>query len=115
MTVRTLTLDGREYVLIPRRKWEAMARRSKQSSAAFHKALPLVNGMYTLQHVRQSLGNKVTAQRKAARLTQAQLANLAKVRIETISRLENGLHTPSAKTFDKIERALKKASNRRAA
>lgn len=27
MTVRRVTLDGQEYVLIPRRHWEAMTRR----------------------------------------------------------------------------------------
>ena len=53
--------------------------------------------------------------RKAAGLTQSQLARLARVRVETISRLENGLHMPSARTFDKIERAIKRSTRRPAA
>ena len=71
--------------------------------------------MYTIEHVRLSLANKIIGQRKAARLTQAQLAKLAGIRVETISRLENGLHTPSVRTFAKIEAALKRAARRSAA
>jgi DNA-binding XRE family transcriptional regulator len=119
MSVRTVTLDGREYVLIPRKQWEAMSHQSEgmrgTRSQNAVKLPPLVKGMYTIQHVRISLANKIAAQRKGARLTQAQLARLAGVRVETISRLENGLHTPGIRTFAKIEQALKKATKRSAA
>lgn len=70
---------------------------------------------YTLEHVRLSLANKMSARRKAAGLTQAQLARLARVRVETISRLENALHMPSVRTFGRIERALSRAAKRLAA
>jgi len=76
---------------------------------------PLRDGSFTVQHVRISLGNKLSARRRAANLTQAQLAKLAHVRVETISRLENGLHMPSVRTFDRVERALSRASKRPAA
>jgi transcriptional regulator with XRE-family HTH domain len=48
-------------------------------------------------------------------MTQAQLARVAQVRIETISRLENGLHMPNVRTFDRIDRALNRAAKRPAA
>jgi transcriptional regulator with XRE-family HTH domain len=73
------------------------------------------DGTFGLEHVRISLANKMIARRKAARLTQAQLARLARVRVETISRLENGRHMPSARTIDTIEKALNRASKRPAA
>jgi transcriptional regulator with XRE-family HTH domain len=57
----------------------------------------------------------MSARRKAAGLTQVQLAKLARVRVETISRLENGLHMPGIKTFDKIDRALSRTKRTRAA
>ena len=61
---------------------------------------------YTIEHVRISLANMIASRRKAAGLTQAKLAKTAGVRVETISRLENGLHMPRAATFAKIDRAL---------
>ena len=60
---------------------------------------PFRDGRYGLEHVRISLANKMGARRKAVGLTQAQLARLARVRVETISRLENALHMPGARTF----------------
>ncbi len=117
MTVRNVTLDGREYVLVPRKRWESIVKGSTgdRDSGQVLKVPPLLRGMYTIEHVRLSLANKIIGQRKAARLTQAQLAKLAGIRVETISRLENGLHTPSVRTFAKIEAALKRAARRSAA
>jgi DNA-binding XRE family transcriptional regulator len=76
---------------------------------------PLADGNFTLEHVRISLANKMIAARKAAGLTQAQLAKLAGVRVETISRLENGVNMPGIRTFDKIDRAINRAKKIRAA
>ena len=116
MTVRKVTMDGREYVMIPRRQWEAMAHLSGTGRDTLHKApSPSANGAYTLNDVRISLANKIISRRIAAGLTQARLAKLARVRVETISRLENGLHMPSVRTFDKIDQVLKRAARRPAA
>jgi DNA-binding XRE family transcriptional regulator len=110
MTIRNIILDGREYVLIPRKQWEMFSGRSAGVREKPLKQEPLLpDGSYTLRHVRISLANKMSTARKAVGLTQAQLAKAAGVRIETISRLENGLHMPGAKTFDKIDRAIKRA------
>jgi transcriptional regulator with XRE-family HTH domain len=70
---------------------------------------------YGIEDVRNSLAKKMVARRKAAGLSQAQLAAAARVRVETISRLENGLHMPSVRTFDRIDRALRRKPKRRAA
>jgi len=55
----------------------------------------------------------VINQRTALDLSQKQLADLAGVRQETVSRLESGKHSPTARTLEKIERALDKAAQRR--
>lgn len=116
MVARNITLDGKEYMLVPRKMWEKITRHAAASSAKPLKLPPpLPSGNYGLEHVRISLANKVASRRKAAGLTQAQLAHAARVRVETISRLENGLHMPSVKTFDKIEQALNRAAKRPAA
>jgi DNA-binding XRE family transcriptional regulator len=116
MTVRQVTLDGKDYVLVPRKQWESFASKSSADKGRMLKQPPLLpDGNYGIEHVRISLANKIIARRKAAGLTQSQLARLARVRVETISRLENGLHMPSARTFDKIERAIKRSTRRPAA
>ncbi|MDO8628868.1 MAG: helix-turn-helix domain-containing protein [Phycisphaerales bacterium] len=65
-----------------------------------------------LEYVRASIARDIIRERKALRLTQAQLAKLAGVRQETICRLEKGLHSPTVRTVDKIDRALKRAAAR---
>jgi DNA-binding XRE family transcriptional regulator len=116
MTVRKVTIDGRQYVMIPRRQWDAIAHNTSTRREALHKTpSPSADGSYTLNDVRISLANKIISRRKSAGLTQARLAKLAGVRVETISRLENGLHMPSVRTFDKIEHVLKRAAKRPAA
>jgi ribosome-binding protein aMBF1 (putative translation factor) len=102
MAMRKVMMSGKTYVLVPLKQWEALMGRPK--------ALP--DGAYTLQDVRASLANKVAARRKAAGLTQKQLADRAAVRVETISRLESALHMPSVRIFEKIERALKSRSSK---
>jgi transcriptional regulator with XRE-family HTH domain len=74
-----------------------------------------VKGYFGIEHVRLSLANKISARRKSGGLTQAQLARMARIRIETISRLENGQHMPGVRTFEKIERALTRAAKKPAA
>jgi DNA-binding XRE family transcriptional regulator len=109
-------MDGRECVLIPRKHRATMIRHSGASQGRLLKAPPpLADSSYTLDHVRISLANKMIARRKAAGLTQARLGRLARVCVETISRLENGLHMPGPRTFDRIERALTQATKRPAA
>ena len=115
MTIRNVTMDGRDYVLIPRPEWEAFMGKTARSRKSLKQPSRLPDGSFGIEHVRISLANKMIARRKAAGLTQAQLARLSGVRVETISRLEHGLHMPGVATFDKIARALNRAKKRRAA
>jgi len=115
MSVRNLTLGGKRYVLVPLSQWKAMQRNSLLGDGKPLKLPPIVDGRYTIEHVRISLANRVIQQRKALGLTQVQLARRARVRVETISRLENALHMPSVATFGRIEKALKRSGKRRAA
>ena len=119
MTIRKLILDGREYILVPRRQWDSLVTQptAKQSNGNRLLKQPhrLADGSFTIEHVRISLANKIITRRKAAGLTQTQLAKLSRVRVETISRLENGLHMPGVQTFEKIERALNRYDKSHAA
>ena len=62
-----------------------------------------------VEYVRASIARDIIRERKALGLTQEQLAKLSGARQETICRLETGLHSPTVRTVEKIERALKGA------
>ncbi len=58
------------------------------------------------QTLRAMIAHEIADRRKKAGFTQAQLAERAGVRTETISRLESGRHAPNVQTVDKIDAAL---------
>jgi predicted transcriptional regulator len=66
-----------------------------------------------VEYARISLARDIIRDRRAAGLTQMELAKLAGTRQETISRLESGKYTPSVKLVDRIDRVLKKAIAKR--
>ena len=71
---------------------------------------PDAKGNYpAVEAARVLLARKLIRRRRVLGLTQAELAKLARVRVETISRLENGRHSPNVATVDKIVRALDRA------
>jgi DNA-binding XRE family transcriptional regulator len=71
---------------------------------------PDAKGNYpALPYARASLARKLIRRRQAAGLTQVELARRAGIRPETLNRLEQGRHTPSIATVDKLDRALTEA------
>lgn len=66
-----------------------------------------------LEYARIALARDLIRDRKATGLTQQHSANLAGTRQETISRIESGKHSASARTLDEIEKALYEAAARR--
>ena len=105
MTLHDVVMDGRKYVMIPRDEWDKVAK-SLPDPDLLPVPSPNTDGSYSAEHVRVMLCNKVIQQRKAAGLTQAQLAKRAGIRVETVSRLESGRHVPSIRTLQKIEAAV---------
>ena len=65
-----------------------------------------------LEFVRATIARDIIRGRKALGFTQEQLAKLAGVRQETLSRLETGRHSPNVRTVEKIDNALKRAAAR---
>jgi DNA-binding XRE family transcriptional regulator len=61
-----------------------------------------------LPFLRASIAKDILRQRRELGLTQAQLAKLAGIRQETLSRLESGKHKPNVRTVERIEAALKR-------
>lgn len=60
-----------------------------------------------------SIAREIIRDRRALGLTQAQLAKLAGIRQETLSRLESGKHKPNVRTVERIEAVLKRKRGKR--
>ena len=109
MTVQTITMNGKEYVIVEKREYQRLATLAK---AADLPPLPKPDrqGNYpALEYARTSLARKIIAGRVDAGLTQKELAQMAGIRIETLCRIETGKTTPSALTAARIDKALRKA------
>ena len=104
--IQTIVLSGERFVILP----EAEYRKLKREQGEPTLPRPDVNGNYpAAQALRALLARKILRRRRALGLTQAKLAKLAKIRPETLNRLEQGKHTPTLETINKIDRALSKA------
>jgi len=68
-----------------------------------------------LAFARVSIARSIVEERRAAGLTQQELARLAGVRQETICRLESGKHSPTVRTVAKIDRVLQAALKKKGA
>ncbi|MEX0777384.1 MAG: helix-turn-helix domain-containing protein [Phycisphaeraceae bacterium] len=116
-TTQMLHLAGRRFVVIEEGEYERLCRQAGQAVAEDDLPplpTPDADGTYpALEYARISLARSLIRDRRAARLSQQQLAALAGVRQETISRLETGKHSASVPTIQKIDRVLKRAIKRR--
>jgi DNA-binding XRE family transcriptional regulator len=79
-----LTIDGRTFVLLPKEDYGRLA--------------PLLVGA--------ELGRALRERRRSAGLTQAELAARAGIRLETLSRIENGRGNPTVGTLRALHDGL---------
>jgi DNA-binding XRE family transcriptional regulator len=108
--VQTVTLDGQRFVIIPEKRYRELV------GEPWEPPMPERDGRGNYPAVdsaRVLLARKLIRRRRALGLTQAELAKQAGVRVETLSRLEHGKHSPNVATVDKIVRALKKIESQR--
>ena len=106
---RTITVEGKRYVLLPRDEYERLTTLAK---AADLPPLPHADadGNYpAVEYARASLARKIIRARAALGMTQRELASRAGIRFEHLCRIETGKHIPSVPTIDKIDRALTNA------
>src|SRR5205814_8289034 len=65
-----------------------------------------------VEYGRKLLARRLILARRRAGLSQAELARRAKIRAETLNRLEKGRHNPDEATYNRIESALRAAGTR---
>jgi DNA-binding XRE family transcriptional regulator len=105
-----LNIAGREYVLVEREEFERLTAGPASPKARVRlPALPVPDShgnVPAIAYGRALLARRLILARRRAGLTQAQLARRARLRPETINRLERGRHNPDEATYDRIEKAL---------
>jgi len=109
MTVRILELAGKRYAILPEKDFKRLAA---QAGEGGWPELPKADarGEYpAVEYARASLARKIIKARRAAGLSQAELARRAGIRPETLNRIEKGKVTPDVATIAKIDRALETA------
>jgi DNA-binding XRE family transcriptional regulator len=95
-------------VLVEEREYQRLREKADEWEPLLPEPLP--NGNYpALEYARASLARKIIRHRRRLGLTQVDLARRAGIRPETLNRIEQGKHSPSVATVEKIDRALKKA------
>jgi ribosome-binding protein aMBF1 (putative translation factor) len=107
-TLQTLTLAGQRFVVLPEAEHKRLAGKSPEPLLPPDDA----DGNYpAVETMRAILARKIIRRRRAVGLSQVELARRANIRSETLNRLEQGKHSPSTATVDKLDRALAKAES----
>ena len=113
----TVEIEGKRYVLVEETEFRRLETRKgtkRKDDGLPPLPLPDKDGnVPALEFIRTTIARDIIRERKALGLTQEQLAKLSGVRPETICRLEKGLHSPTVRTVEKIDRALKRAAARK--
>ena len=112
---KTLTLDGRRYVILPEAEYRQL--RGRPADLAGLELPPAgADGNYpALRTMQVLIARDIVRARQRLGLSQAELARRAGIRVETLNRIEAGKHSPSIPTVDKIDRAFKRAKAERKA
>ncbi|MHB1036594.1 MAG: helix-turn-helix transcriptional regulator [Pirellulales bacterium] len=112
MSLQTIQLNGKAYVVLEKDEYERLATRAKAADLPPLPA-PDARGDYpAVEYACASIARGIIRDRAAAGWTQRELARRAGIRVETLCRIETGRHIPSVPTVEKIDRALKQARGR---
>jgi DNA-binding XRE family transcriptional regulator len=114
---KTIEIEGKRFVIVEESEFNRLERRARRRPGVDD--LPSLPGADAEGNrparafIRASIARDIIRERRALGLTQEQLARLAGIRQETLSRIESAKHSPNVRTVQKIERALQKAAGRR--
>lgn len=137
MPRKTITMQGERFVLVKPaelRQLERLAAKAKDVQATSGKAegpnakaspgsnagealppLPPADAegnRPAVAFARVSIARSIVTERRALGITQGELARLAGMRQETLSRLEAGKHSPTVRTVERIGKAMEQARKR---
>jgi DNA-binding XRE family transcriptional regulator len=110
--LQRIEVEGKRFVLLEEGEYERLCREAGAAADLDERDLPPLpkadaRGHFpALEYARVSSARDLIRARKGVGLSQQQLANLAGMRQETISRLETGKFTARPGTVDKIMRVI---------
>jgi len=110
MILQKMMIEGKRCVAIEEaefRRLERLARRAENPSLPSFPPADAKGNVPAFEYMQVSIARDIIKERRALGLSQLQLAELAGLRQETLSRLESGKHSPTVRTVDKIDRVLK--------
>lgn len=117
--MQRMVIEGKRFVLLRESEYETLCRQAGRFDDISDDELPPLpkpdkqGRVPAVEYGRISIARDLIRERKAAGLSQQQLADLAKVRQETISRIESGKHSVTIKTYDKLFQALERARKKK--
>jgi len=103
-----ITLEGTRYVVLPEREYQRLQMAAGEAEPQLPPA-DAEGNRPAAESLRVLLAQKLLRRRRAAGLSQVELARRAGVRAETINRIEKGKHSPSVETVERITQALEAA------
>lgn len=104
-------LNGRRVVILDEADYDRLREKADEWEPLMPE--PDAEGNYpAVEALRVSLARKIIRHRRRLGLSQVELARRAGIRLATLNRIEQGKHTPSVPTIDKIERALHASEKR---
>jgi DNA-binding XRE family transcriptional regulator len=111
MTVKTLRLGGKRWVILAEKDYQRLAARAAEGGWPSLPQADARGEFPAVEYARASLSRKIIKARRMAGLSQAELARRAGIRPETLNRIEKGRTTPDVASIAKIERALEATSS----
>lgn len=110
--MKTMELEGTTYVLVPQEAWDKLSR-GEVEMPQLPPADPNGN-RDAIGYARAAIARGIIRDRVAAGLSQAELARLAGMDRATLNRIEKAKVTPDVKTVGRIDKAIRKASPKKA-
>ena len=103
-----VTVKGKRMVMLEEAEFDRLLRKADEFEPLMPDLLP--DGNYpAVEALRVSLAIDIIRHRRRLGLTQADLARRAGIRPESLNRIEQGHVSPSSRTVEKIDRALRAA------
>ena len=108
MSVQTLTVAGKKFALVPLEDYRQLLKGARPNDSALPPLpKPLAGGNYPArQFMRASIARDIIQRRRAAGLSQAELARRADIQPAVLNRIEKAKVDAQTATVDKILSAL---------